>query len=50
MNGGSCPSELRLRLTLTLPVLNHAEHIYFLVAGSEKAESLRQGHREITAE
>lgn len=36
------PAEPRLRLTLTLPVLNHAEHIYFLVAGAEKAEALRR--------
>ena len=36
------PAEPRLRLTLTLPVLNHAAHIYFLVAGADKAEALRR--------
>lgn len=36
------PTEPRLRLSLTLPVLNHAEQIYFLVAGREKAETLRR--------
>jgi 6-phosphogluconolactonase len=32
----------RVRLTLTLPVLAHAEQIYFLVAGGDKARALRQ--------
>jgi 6-phosphogluconolactonase len=35
-------SQPRVRLTLTLPVLAHAEQIYFLVAGSDKARALRR--------
>jgi 6-phosphogluconolactonase len=34
------PSEPPLRLTLTLPALTEAAHIYFLVAGSNKAQAL----------
>ena len=35
------PTEPSRRLTLTLPVLTRAATIYFLVAGSKKAEALR---------
>jgi 6-phosphogluconolactonase len=34
------PAEPRLRLTLTLPALTDAANIYFLVAGSNKAQAL----------
>jgi 6-phosphogluconolactonase len=34
------PVEPHDRITLTLPVLNHAAQIYFLVSGSEKAHAL----------
>jgi 6-phosphogluconolactonase len=36
------PAGPRWRLTLTLPALNRAAHVCFLVAGSAKAEALRQ--------
>jgi len=35
------PKPPPIRLTLTLPVINHAAQIHFYVAGSEKAEALR---------
>jgi 6-phosphogluconolactonase len=34
------PAEPPQRLTLTLPVLNNAAHIYFLISGANKAEAL----------
>lgn len=34
------PIEPKQRLTVTLPVLNHAQQIYFLVTGQDKAEAL----------
>lgn len=34
------PAEPSLRLTLTLPVLTRAANVYFLVAGSNKAQAL----------
>jgi 6-phosphogluconolactonase len=36
------PAEPRQRLTLTLPVLTHSDQVYFLVAGTDKAEVLRR--------
>ncbi|MGH7600858.1 MAG: 6-phosphogluconolactonase [bacterium] len=35
------PKPPLIRLTLTLPAINHAAQIHFYVAGSEKAEALR---------
>jgi 6-phosphogluconolactonase len=35
------PVEPKRRLTLTLPAINHATHIWFLVAGAEKTEALK---------
>ena len=39
------PSSGQERITLTLPVLNHAAHILFLIAGAGKAERLAQAVR-----
>lgn len=36
------PTEPRPRLTLTLPAITHAEQVYFLVAGSDKANAMRR--------
>lgn len=36
------PVDPRQRLTVTLPVLIHSDQIYFLVAGADKAETLRR--------
>ncbi len=39
---GEAPVEPRVRLTLTLPVLNAAQAVYFLVTGADKAETVRR--------
>lgn len=36
------PTEPARRLSLTLPVFNHARHVHFLVAGPNKADALRE--------
>jgi 6-phosphogluconolactonase len=36
------PQTSQPRLSLTLPVLNHARKIYFLVKGKDKAEALKR--------
>jgi 6-phosphogluconolactonase len=36
------PVDPPVRLTLTLPVLNHATSVFFLVAGAEKADAVRR--------
>jgi 6-phosphogluconolactonase len=43
------PQPPKTRLTLTFPVINHAAHIYFFVAGEDKAPALQatlQGRRD----
>ncbi len=40
------PADPSLRLTLTLPVLNHAAHVWFLVAGTDKASALQRALSE----
>jgi len=39
---GEAPTEPRVRLTLTLPVLNAARAVSFLITGAEKAEAVRR--------
>ncbi|GIV18079.1 MAG: 6-phosphogluconolactonase [Armatimonadota bacterium] len=39
---GEAPVEPRVRLTLTLPVLNAAQAVHFLVADADKAETVRR--------
>lgn len=39
---GEAPAEPTTRLTLTIPVLNAAKRLYFVVGGSDKAEVLKQ--------
>jgi 6-phosphogluconolactonase len=39
---GEAPSEPRIRLTLTLPVLNAAHAVYFVITGEDKAEAVRR--------
>jgi len=39
---GEAPSEPRIRLTLTLPVLNAARAVYVVVTGEDKAEAVRR--------
>jgi 6-phosphogluconolactonase len=39
---GQAPNEPRTRLTLTLPVINHAHRIIFMAIGTDKAEAVRK--------
>lgn len=43
------PGEPHARLTLTLPVLNHAARVWFLVAGADKAPALRRIFADVSA-
>lgn len=40
VRGVTVPTEPRQRITLTLPLLNQASHILFLVTGREKRDAL----------
>lgn len=39
---GEAPVEPRVRLTLTLPVLNAARAVHFLITGADKADTVRR--------
>ncbi|MDW8320305.1 MAG: 6-phosphogluconolactonase [Armatimonadota bacterium] len=39
---GEAPVEPRVRLTLTLPALNAAKAVYFLVTGADKAQTVQR--------
>lgn len=46
---GEAPTEPRARLTLTLPVLNQAARVWFLVSGGSKREALQRALSPQTA-
>lgn len=41
----TAPADPPIRLTLTLPILNRAAQVHFLVTGHDKAEALRRARR-----
>ncbi len=45
---GHAPSPPHARVTLTLPLINQARHILFLVAGHNKAPALRRVFQEVS--
>jgi 6-phosphogluconolactonase len=46
VTGVRAESEIPLRLTLTLPAINHAANVWFLVAGREKANAVKLAFAE----